>query len=101
MRLWIFALALPLAAAVTGAEGPNAFAVDLYSKVSRQPGNLVFSPFSVSTALAMALTGARGQTAAEMRSVLRNPPDAALLDQLSKAAGTDQLSLAQSLWVDR
>ena len=31
----------------------NAFALDLYQKLKDQPGNLFFSPFSISTALAM------------------------------------------------
>ena len=51
----------------------------------------------------MTLTGARGQTAQEMTAVLRTPPEAALLDKLTKAgnASGDQLLLTQSLWIDR
>jgi len=95
--------ALPLAALAAPADGLNAFAGDLYRQLAQSRGNLVFSPLSISTALAMTLAGARGQTAEEMTAVLRNPPDAALLEQLTKAgnAGGDQLLLAQSLWVDR
>jgi len=102
-RLTVFALALPLAAATPAADGVNRFAGDLYRQLARDPGNLALSPLSISTALAMALAGARGQTAQEMTAVLRTPPDAALLEQLTRAgnAAGDQLLLAQSLWVDR
>lgn len=102
-RFFAFAVALPLAAANPAADGLNAFAGDLYQQLARTKGNLVFSPLSISTALAMTLSGARGQTAQEMTKVLRTPPDAALLDQLTKAGNTagDQLLFAQSLWVDR
>src|SRR5437667_5511632 len=42
-------------------ESNTAFAVDLYQRLKDQPGNLFFSPYSLSTALAMAYAGARGQ----------------------------------------
>lgn len=51
-------------------ESNDAFAWSLYDEVRTTPGNLFFSPFSVSAALAMTLRGARGQTADEMRVVL-------------------------------
>ncbi|POX74015.1 serpin family protein, partial [Mycobacterium kansasii] len=35
--------------------------------------NLVFSPLSLSVALSMAYAGAAGDTAAEMKTVLRDP----------------------------
>jgi serpin B len=44
----------------------NAFALDLYQKLEDQPGNLFFSPYSLSSSLAMACAGARGQTEKEM-----------------------------------
>jgi serpin B len=66
-------------------RGNNAFAVGLYSQLKSQPGNLFFSPESISTALAMTYAGARGETAAEMANVLHFtlPPD-----QLHPAIGT-------------
>ncbi len=62
------------------ARSDNAFALDFYGKVRSRPGNLVMSPFSVSTALEMALAGARGETAAQMARVLHqsSPADRAL-----------------------
>ena len=101
-RLIALLAAFPLVAANPGADGLNRFAADLYRQLGGRGGNIVFSPVSISTALAMTLAGARGQTAQEMQSVLRTPPDAAFLDQISRAAkGGDELLLAQSLWVDR
>jgi serpin B len=50
----------------------NAFAFDLYGKLAAAAGtdNLVLSPLSAWLALGMTYAGARGQTAAEMASVL-------------------------------
>ena len=38
------------------------FALDLYGQLKRQEGNLFFSPYSISTALAMTWAGAKSQT---------------------------------------
>src|SRR5436309_1090324 len=51
-------------------RGNNAFAVELYGQLRGQPGNLFFSPESISTALAMTYAGARGDTAVEMAKTL-------------------------------
>jgi serpin B len=51
-------------------DGNTAFALDLYQKLKDRPANLFFSPYSISTALAMTYAGARGQTEAEMAGVL-------------------------------
>lgn len=59
----------------------TAFAIDLYAQVRRKPGNLFFSPVSVSTALAMTLAGARGETADEMKRTLHFTLDPPKLDQ--------------------
>jgi len=52
------------------AQAENEFAFDLYGKLSQQPGNLVFSPYSVANALDMVFLGAKGATADEMAGVL-------------------------------
>lgn len=51
------------------------FAFDLYHRLSAEHpnGNLFFSPYSISGALAMTAEGARGDTAKEMGDVLRFP----------------------------
>jgi serpin B len=51
-------------------KGNNEFAWDLYGRLSQQKGNVVFSPYSISTALAMTYGGARGKTADEMAKTL-------------------------------
>lgn len=48
----------------------NRFALDLYQQLAKEEGNLFFSPFSVSSALAMTYGGAKGQTADEMEKAL-------------------------------
>ncbi len=60
------------------AEDNNRFALELYARLRTGTSeNLFFSPASLSTALAMAYAGARGQTAEQMADVLhfRLPQD--------------------------
>lgn len=52
-------------------RGNNEFAFALYKEAAKTPGNVFFSPMSISAAFAMTYAGARGDTAEEMRSVLR------------------------------
>ncbi|MBL8719336.1 MAG: serpin family protein [Myxococcales bacterium] len=52
------------------ATGSNAFAFDLYARIGKAPGNQVFSPASMSIALAMTWAGAKGETAAQMKKVM-------------------------------
>jgi len=90
------------------ASSNNAFACDLYAQLKGTEGNLFFSPFSVSSALAMAYAGAKGDTADQMRKVLRFPASsaethagfAALLKHFAKVKrkGNVQLNIANSLW---
>ena len=85
--------------------GNTRFALDLYEMLAQEEGNLFFSPFSISTALAMTYAGARGQTRAQMREVLHFPSDdeelhaclAALGEELNKS-GEVRLSIANRLW---
>jgi serpin B len=44
----------------------------LFAEFVRSPGNFVFSPFSIGTAMAMALSGARGATEQELINVLKH-----------------------------
>ena len=50
-------------------DGNSAFSLDLYHQLRMLPGNLFYSPYSISSALAMTYAGAEGQTAEEMASV--------------------------------
>jgi serpin B len=88
--------------------GQNAFALDLYKQLRGEEGNLFFSPYSISTALAMTYAGARGDTAQEMAQTLHFPADsellhashAALLNQLQGDGQKRgfQLNVANALW---
>ena len=51
-------------------EGNEAFALDLYQQMKGAEGNLFFSPYSISTALATTYAGARGNTARQMSRAL-------------------------------
>ena len=52
-------------------RGNNAFAFDLYRALSGGEGNLFYSPFSISQALAMTSAGARGETLRQMETTLQ------------------------------
>jgi serine protease inhibitor len=84
------------------------FAFNLYTQLREQePGNLFFSPYSLSLALAMTYAGARNQTARQIVQVLRLPPQAAtqihpLFAQLQKRVNQAQqhvkIHVANALW---
>ncbi len=90
------------------AKANNGFGLDLYGKLSKKEGNLFFSPHGISTALAMTWAGARGETAEQMRPMLRLPErgeavDTAyshLLDELNEATNAEgcRLEVANALW---
>jgi serine protease inhibitor len=60
----------PTPAVAKLARSSNTFGFDLYRRLRQRPGNLVISPASITTALAMTWGGARGETAAQMGKVL-------------------------------
>ena len=94
-------------------KGNNEFALDLYGQLREQKGNLFFSPYSISTALAMTYAGARGNTATEMDATLHfggaptNPvlhkTFGALVADLNAAGkrGKVKLAVANALWPHR
>lgn len=63
----------PSAAAARLAKGNAEFAVELYEQLAKDPGNVVFSPYSISSALGMTYGGARNNTADEMQHALNFP----------------------------
>jgi serpin B len=96
------------------ATGNQAFAVALYQQLRTQSGNLVVSPFSISSALAMLYNGAANETATQMAQALDFslplPRLNAAFDALDLALGTPpadagaaafQLSLANGIWVQQ
>jgi serpin B len=52
------------------ANGNSAFAFDLYQALREENGNLFYSPYSISLALAMTYAGARGETERQMADTL-------------------------------
>lgn len=88
-------------------EASNAFAIDLYKKVAKPDDNLFFSPASVSLAVGFAYRGAVGQTASELRRLMRFP-DApadylraarALNDTIKLSGPGRELRSANAFWV--
>jgi serpin B len=88
--------------------GNTAFALNLYAQLRTTEGNLFFSPYSISTALAMTYGGARGETEKQMAKALNftlsqdrlHPVFAALEAALVNVQkkGKVQLTVANSLW---
>lgn len=84
----------------------NQFGFDLFQQLRRQPGNVFFSPYSVSSALAMTNAGARNETATQMSKVLHisdNPQkfsashQALMQSILGQPKGYD-IRIANALW---
>ena len=98
----------PTAEAFAPSESVNKLAFDLYQKLAGQnDGNLFFSPYSISSALAMTYGGARGDTAEQMNNVLHfvgpdatHPAFSYLRTTLAgiENKGGVQLSVANALW---
>lgn len=87
------------------AEGHNDFAFGLYQAIRGEGSNLFYSPYSISTALAMTYAGARGETAAQMAEVLGFAEDQDALHpamnaiaQRLMAQDSLTLTVANSLW---
>jgi len=87
-------------------DSSNLFAFDIYRTLSKQPGNIFLSPFSISTALAMAYIGAADNTAQQMKDVLHFNLDdetlhsgfSELISSLNQPNEKYQLSIANSMW---
>lgn len=89
-------------------QGNTQFAIDLYQRIKKHGGNLCFSPYSITTAGAMAYGGARGKTAKQMADVLHFALEekklhlsfAEVQTRLNAIQQKEriQLSIANSLW---
>lgn len=88
-------------------KGSNAFSLDLLRALGERDGNLVISPASVSAAMGIAYRGALGETAAQLRKVMRYPFDpernlkasgAAMATMSFSASGRD-LRTVNALWL--
>src|SRR5207244_2461184 len=67
-------------------EAYNSSGQELFSQVAASPGNIVFSPYSIGTAMALALSGARGETEAEMLRILKHRLSRAEIDDANGKA---------------
>jgi serpin B len=86
----------------------TAFALNLYAELSTNTGNLFFSPYSISTCLAMLYAGASGNTEQQMSQVLgfgtNQPQFASLFGELQSELEAEQetnaieLNIANALW---
>ncbi len=95
----------------TVVKGNSDFGFDLYQELKGAKGNLFFSPYSISTALAMTYAGARGETEKQMAQVLHFPlTQESLHPAFSKLQsdlnaiqnkGDVQISIANSLWAQK
>ena len=123
LRLWAIgllcasAVAVAVIPAVLAASGwgPlvdafNGTGLRLFQAFAKTPGNIVISPYSIGTAMAMVLAGARGDNAAEMAKVLGqklpgdeiNAASAAVLASLNGASPASfQLRVANALMLTK
>jgi serpin B len=94
------------------ANNNNIFAFKLYNelKAEKPDQNLFFSPFSISSALAMTYAGARGETEKQMSQAMNFSLEqnifhnnlGALMDEIeSDSSRNIQLSIANSLWAQK
>ncbi len=90
-------------------DANNAFAFDLYSElIKSEDGNIFYSPYSMSSALAMTFEGANGKTAEEMQSVFHFPAKevlrpnfAAIYNDLNIGNKDYSLKTGNALWVQQ
>jgi len=89
-------------------DANNQFSFELYSELDKGEGNLFFSPYSISSALAMTYEGAKGETAEEMKSVFHFPENnvlrpnfAAIYNEINKKDKDYELNTGNALWVQK
>jgi serpin B len=95
-------------------DGNSGFALDLYQALKEDDGNMFYSPYSISLALAMTYAGARGETEQQMADTLHfilsqenlhpafNSLDMELASRGEGAEGTDgegfRLNIVNAIW---
>jgi serine protease inhibitor len=90
----------------TTVEASNRFALDLYDEINNGNENILFSPYSISTAVSMIYEGARGETAKEIQGVfhlntnesMRLRENRALYEAMNKHQGAE-LETANAVWL--
>ncbi len=90
----------------------NQFAIDMYHKINVQPDqadkNVFFSPYSLSTAMAMLYAAAAGETKAQIQKTFHypapailNPNSAALYNQFNTPNPDYKLATVNDLWMQQ
>ena len=87
-------------------EASNRFALDLYDETKDSNDNILFSPYSISTAFSMIYEGAQGETAEEIQQVfylnanesMRLQENRVLYEVINKRQGAE-LETANAIWV--
>ena len=94
-------------------DANNQFALDLYTQLAEDPEysgeNLFFSPFSISSALAITYEGARGDTATEIQDVFHFPTDSPTMREeysgiiagINSGDSAYSLRTANALWAEK
>ena len=97
-------------------DGNNRFAIDLYHALRTEEGNLLYSPYSITLAMAMVYGGARGDTEAQMAQALHfdltqealHPAFNQLDLELAEKSADDedgnqpiQLDIANAIWAQQ
>jgi len=104
---------VPAESSLAVAAGNNRFAADLSTQLDKDPANagknIFFSPYSISSALAIVDEGAQGKTAGEIRAVFSFPENVTV--QREGFSGIDaglnaqdsrySLSTANALWAEK
>ncbi|ABK77170.1 serine protease inhibitor [Cenarchaeum symbiosum A] len=88
------------------ADSNNGFAVDFYRQVSKEDGNIFFSPLSMYTAFSLLYEGASGEAAGELEDAFGFEPDAQArhnmtahtIASINRDDPHAKLALANSLW---
>jgi serpin B len=90
-------------------EGNTRFAFSLFQALNTTASNQFYSPFSISTALAMTYAGARNETALQMNRTLHfdpgdnfHPAFGQLLNKLEAGtSGAIRLNIANGMWAQK
>ncbi len=87
----------------------NKFSFELYTEIKTNPVNIIYSPFSISTALAMTYTGAKNNTLEEMSNTLYFDKDfnvhnnnfSTLQKNIISENKDVKINIANSLWAQQ
>jgi serpin B len=100
----------PSPASESIADANNHFALDIYSRLAQDTdGNIFFSPYSISSAMAITFEGARGETAEEILSVFHFPQNRTLMREgfsgtiaaINNRSSAYTLRTANALWAEK